>query len=179
VGATVVAVHCNPEHVFSKTPQREVELVAGMGVVGDAHFGATVRHRSRVATDATQPNLRQVHLLSVELFGEFAAAGYDVNPGDLGENLTTAGLDLHALPTGSLLRIGSCLLAVTGVRHPCRQIEAFRSGLLGQVLRRREDGRTERRAGVMGVVIEGGRVRAGDPMTVQVPPTPHTPLMRV
>jgi len=179
VDATVVAVHLNPAHVFSKTPQVELELVAGMGVVGDAHFGATVRHRSRVAADPTQPNLRQVHLLSIELLDEFRTAGYDVTPGDLGENITTAGLDLHAFPTGSMLRIGPCLLALTGLRNPCRQIETFRSGLLGQVLRRDDHGQTERRAGVMAVVVEGGRIRGGDAIATQLPPTPHTPLSRV
>ncbi|HTD48985.1 MAG TPA: MOSC domain-containing protein [Acidimicrobiia bacterium] len=176
---TVVAVHLNPAHDFSKTPQVEVELVPGMGVVGDAHFGATVRHRSRVAADPTRPNLRQVHLLSVELLDEFRTGGYDVKPGDLGENVTTAGLDLHALPTGAMLRIGPCLLAVTGLRNPCRQIEAFRPGLLGQVMRRDEHGLTEARAGVMAVVVEGGRIRAGDSIAAQVPPPPHTPLTRV
>jgi MOSC domain-containing protein YiiM len=178
VGA-VVAVHLNAEHVFSKAPQVELDLVAGMGVLGDAHFGATVRHRSRVAADPTQPNLRQVHLLAVELLDEFCTAGYDVKPGDLGENITTAGLDLHAFPTGSLLRIGPCLVAVTGLRNPCRQIETFRSGLLGQVVRVDEHGHPERRAGVMAVVVEGGRIRAGDSIAVQLPPTPHTPLTRV
>lgn len=179
VDTTVVAVHLNAAHVFSKTPQVELELVAGMGVMGDAHFGPTVRHRSRVAADPTQPNLRQVHLLSAEVLDEFRTAGYDVKSGDLGENITTARLDLHALPTGALLRIGPCLLALTGLRNPCRQIEEFRSGLLGQVLRRDEHGGTERRAGVMAVVVEGGRIRAGDSIAVQVPPAPHTPLVRV
>lgn len=150
-----------------------------MGVVGDAHFGATVRHRSRVAADPSQPNLRQVHLMSVELLGEFAAAGYDIKPGDIGENITTSGVDLCGLATGSLVRVGPCLLAVTGLRNPCRQIEDFRSGLLAEVLRRDERGQTERRAGVMAVVIEGGRLRVGDRLAVQLPPTPHTPLCRV
>lgn len=146
-------------------------LVAGMGVEGDAHFGATVRHRSRVAADPTQPNLRQVHLLQGELLEELSAAGLTVAPGALGENITTRGIDLLASSTGTILRVGEdVLVAVTGLRNPCRQIEHFQDGLLDRVLDRDVDGRLIRRAGVMGVVVRGGKVTVGATIDAQPPP---------
>lgn len=178
--ATVVAVHSSPDHGFSKKMVRRVELIAGIGVAGDAHAGSTVRHRSRVRTDPTRPNLRQVHLIASELFDALGEVGHDVAPGDLGENITTAGLDLHALAVGSVLLIGDeALLAVTGLRNPCAQIERFRPGLLQHVLFRCSDGEMVRRAGIMSVVVRGGAVEAGDTITVADPPGPARPLERV
>ena len=155
-------------------------LVAGVGVVGDAHAGPLVQHRSRVRADPTQPNLRQVHLIAGELFDELADAGHRVAPGDLGENVTTSGIDLHRLPVGSVLRLGgTALVAVTGLRNPCAQIEAFQSDLLEQVVHRDGSGALVRRAGVMGVVVLGGTVGVGDAIEVSEPPGPARPLDRV
>lgn len=178
--ATVHAVHRAEHHTFGKRSHDEIELVAGLGVRGDAHAGATVRHRSRVRVDPTRPNLRQVHLIGAELFDELRMDGVDVAPGELGENVTTAGIDLHALATGTVLRLGgSALVALTGLRNPCGQIEAFRTGLLDVVRRRGDDGEVEYRAGVMSVVILGGIVRRNDPIEVAPPPSPPVPLRRV
>ncbi len=117
----------------SRSGVPEIRLVEGQGVEGDAHAGETVRHRSRVAVDPTRPNLRQVHLIQRELFEELAAQGLSVAAGEMGENITTAGLDLLALPEGTRLRIGpQAEVVVTGLRNPCGQIEAFRPGLLRQ-----------------------------------------------
>ncbi len=175
--ATVTAVHASASHGFSKDTVASVTLLEGLGVVGDAHAGATVKHRSRVARDPDQPNLRQVHLLHAELFDELAAAGFAVGPGDLGENVTTKGVDLLTLPTGTRLRLGdTAVVEVTGLRNPCVQIERFRPGLLAAVAVRRPDGTTLRKTGVMTVVRSGGEVRPGDGLTVELPPSPHRPL---
>ncbi|MFI7589174.1 MOSC domain-containing protein [Spongisporangium articulatum] len=177
--AQVLAVHSSPVHEFSKDPQAEIVLVEGWGVEGDTHAGITVQHRSRVARDPSQPNLRQVHLIHAELHDRLRATGHDVRPGQLGENVTTRGVDLLGLPTGTLLHLGeTAVVEVTGLRNPCRQIEGFQAGLLAEVLHD-EEGRVARTAGVMGVVRAGGHVRPGDPLTVVRPDAPHAPLAPV
>lgn len=174
------SVHASAGHDFSKHEVAQIRLIAGIGVQGDAHAGSTVQHRSRVKADPTQPNLRQVHLIHEELLAELAAQGFQVPPGDLGENITTAGIDLLDLPVGTTLRIGkSALLAVTGLRNPCHQIEDFQTGLLSQVVFRRADGQLVRKSGVMTIVVQSGSVRAGDPIDVSLPPLPHARLERV
>ncbi|MEF2073415.1 MOSC domain-containing protein [Consotaella aegiceratis] len=176
----VLDVARDSSHRFSKQPTESIQLVAGLGVEGDAHLGATVQHRSRVAADPTQPNLRQVHLIHTELFDELKAEGFAVAPGDLGENITTTGIDLLALPVGTLLAIGeTALIALTGLRNPCAQIEKFQAGLLKAVLPRGPDGQVIRKAGVMAVVLSGGPVRPGDAIRVSLPPEPHHPLERI
>ena len=178
--AVVVAVSRDGEHRFSKVVVEEITLLAGLGVEGDAHLGRTVQHRSRVAADPTQPNLRQVHLLHAELFDELRGKGYDVAAGQLGENVTTRGIDLHGLPRGAVLRIGpDAVVEITGLRNPCLQIDRFRSGLLKEVMRRADDGALIRKGGIMGVVRAGGRIRPGDPIAVDLPPQPHEALDRV
>jgi MOSC domain-containing protein YiiM len=250
--SVVVAVSRNGTYAFSKPVREEIMLVAGLGVEGDAHAGTTVKHRSRVRSDPSQPNLRQVHLLAAELFDEVRQQGYEVAPGQLGENVTTRGIDLLRLPAGTILRFGrppasaadpaepggaaalsgimaaartatlstetaAALAAVTaaaerdahhppadahyppadahhapadapdarpavivaGLRNPCAQINGLRPGLLGCVLSRDEAGNPVRKAGVMGVVLRGGRVVPGDPVAVDLPPRPHVPLERV
>jgi len=173
----VLSVSLRPGHSFSKTLAPEIRLVAGLGVDGDGHFGETVQHRSRVRDDPTQPNLRQAHLIHAELFDELADKGFKVAPGELGENITTRGVDLLALPTGAILRIGAnARVELTGLRNPCRQIEAFQNGLVAAVLERTTDGRLIRKAGVMGVILSGGVVRAGDAIEVDLPASPHRPL---
>lgn len=177
---SVEAVHRREVHRLSKTSHPWLHLVAGLGVAGDAHFGATVKHRSRVASDPAQPNLRQVHLLHGELHDELRAAGFDVGPGDIGENITTRGIDLLALPTGALLRIGpTALVALTGLRNPCKQLDDLHPGLRGAVLNRSPDGELIRKAGVMGVVVLGGPVEVGDTIEVAPPPGPPVPLAPV
>jgi MOSC domain-containing protein YiiM len=176
-GGTVIAVHRSPTHNFSKASAPAIRLIAGLGVEGDAHAGETVKHRSRVARDPTQPNLRQVHLIHAELHDELRAAGFDVKPGDMGENITTRGLDLLSLPTGTRLRIGSAaLIEVTGLRNPCLQLDQFRTGLMQATLDRDAAGNLIRKAGVMAVVLSDGTVRAGDAIEVTLPAPPHRAL---
>ncbi|MFG2646651.1 MOSC domain-containing protein [Streptomyces sp. NPDC048436] len=181
MGASVTAVSSNGTYSFTKPNRPGITLLAGLGVEGDVHAGVTVKHRSRVAQDPTQPNLRQVHLIHAELFDELAAQGFEVAPGDLGENVTTTGIDLLALPVGTLLRLGgTAVVEVTGLRNPCPQIDAFQKGLLKQVVGRDEaTGEIVRKAGIMSVVREGGEVRPGDAIEVELPIGPHRPLERV
>ena len=178
--AIVTAVGRGPEHTFSKPSVERIRLVAGRGVEGDAHHGRTVQHRSRVARDPTQPNLRQVHLIHAELHDELRRRGFDVGPGQMGENVTTRGVDLLALPTGTRLALGDeAIVEVTGLRNPCVQLDRFRQGLMAVVLDRDEQGSLVRRCGVMGVVLRSGDVRAGDAIAVELPPPPHVTLAPV
>ena len=173
----VAAVSRSPAHSFSKASEGSIRLVAGLGVEGDAHQGTTVKHRSRVARDPSQPNLRQVHLVHAELFDELRGAGFEVSAGDIGENVTTRGLDLLGLPTGARLHLGAdAVVEVTGLRNPCVQLDRFQPGLMAAVLDRDADGKLVRKAGVMGVVLAGGEVRPGDSIAVELPPAPHGPL---
>jgi MOSC domain-containing protein YiiM len=174
----VLAVHRSRSHSFSKFTEDEgITLVAGLGVDGDAHAGPTVRHRSRVARDASAPNLRQVHLMHAELFGELMAAGFPVWPGELGENITTQGVDLLALPSGTRLALGhAAVIELTGLRNPCVQIDRFQRGLMAAVLARNAQGGLVRKAGVMAVVLAGGMVRPGDAIAIERPALPHRPL---
>lgn len=177
---SVVAVSRSKSHRFSKSPEMNIRLIAGQGVEGDAHSGETVKHRSRVRVDPTQPNLRQVHLVHAELHEELTAAGFKVHPGDIGENITTRGIDLLGLPAGTLLRIGrTSVVRITGLRNPCTQLDGFQQDLTAAVLDRDAEGRLVRKAGVMSVVLEGGEVVPGDPITVELPPQPHLPLAPV
>jgi MOSC domain-containing protein YiiM len=166
----VVAVARDGKHRFSKQRVASIAILAGLGVEGDAHKGDTVKHRSRVAVDPSQPNLRQVHLIHAELFAELAAKGFEVRPADLGENITTEGVDLLSLPTKSVLSIGNeVVLEVTGLRNPCTQIERFQPGLLAAVIDRNSRGELIRKAGIMTVALNGGVVRPGDPISVALP----------
>ncbi len=177
MGAEVVAVSRSATHTMSKRNELSIRLVAGLGVEGDAHAGETVKHRSRVARDPSQPNLRQVHLIHAELFDELAEAGFAIVPGQLGENVTTRGLDLLALPTGTQLRLGvDAVVEVTGLRNPCAQLEGISRGLMSAVLDRDEQGGLVRKAGVMGIVLAGGEVQAGDAIQVEMPAAPHRAL---
>jgi MOSC domain-containing protein YiiM len=166
---TVLAVHCSPTHSFSKQPALSIRLIAGLGVEGDAHAGETVKHRSRVPRDPTQPNLRQVHLIHAELLNELNAAGFNVQPGDLGENITTRGLDLLALPTGTRLTIGTAAIELTGLRNPCVQLDRFQQGLMQATLARDADGNLIRKVGVMGVVLVGGDILPDDNICMEIP----------
>jgi MOSC domain-containing protein YiiM len=178
--AEVVAVSCSRTHSLSKGNQTAIQLLAGLGVEGDAHAGTTVKHRSRVARDPQQPNERQVHLIHAELHEELRDAGFDVSAGQMGENITTRGIDLLGLPTGTRLHLGpEAVIKITGLRNPCAQLDRIQGGLMAAVLDRDEAGNLVRKAGVMAVVIAGGPVRPGDAITVALPPTPHRPLAPV
>ncbi len=173
---TVVAVSRSPEHGFSKTPRDAITLLAGLGVEGDAHAGKTVQHLYRVKLDARAPNLAQVHFLHAELFDEMADQGFAITPGAMGENVLTRGLDLLAMPTGTLFRLGEAVVEISGIRDPCRKIDVLGRGLTKALLGRDADGSPIRKAGIMGVVVEGGVVRAGDTVQVTLPAEPHRPL---
>ena len=178
--ASVLSVSRSRSHDFSKANEDHLVLIENYGAEGDAHAGETVKHRSRVAVDPDQPNLRQIHLLHQELLASLAGKGFDIKAGDLGENILTTGVDLLGLPTDTILAIGAEVkLRVTGLRNPCAQIESFRTGLLQEVVTRGADGQIVRKAGVMSVVIAGGIVKPGDEIRVILPALPHLPLERV
>ena len=173
----VVAVARSAKHEFSKAAALSIRLLPGLGVEGDAHCGATVKHRSRVARDPTQPNLRQVHLIHAELIEGLRADGFAVDPGTMGENITTQGLALLDLPAGARLRIGpEAVIEVTGLRNPCSQLDRYQAGLTLAVLGTGPDGELMRKAGVMGVVVEGGRIEPGHRISVDLPDPPHRRL---
>jgi len=176
----IIAVSRDGEHRFSKENQAVIELIAGLGIRDDAHAGSQVQHRVRVRENPNRPNLRQVHLIHSELFEELAAAGYDLYPGAIGENITTRGLNLLQLPTGTKLHLGSnAVVEVTGLRNPCRQVDAFSPGLMGALLFKHPDGNVGRKSGIMAIVLEGGEVRPGDLIRAELPQQPHQPLKAV
>jgi MOSC domain-containing protein YiiM len=181
---SVLAVHRSDTHTFSKEPVDVITLLPGLGVEGDAHLGAQVKHRSRVAADPTQPNLRQVHLVMSELLDEVRSAGHAIDHGQLGENVTTTGIDMIGLPVGSILRLGdTALVALTGLRNPCKQIRDVGDGVLKMMFvdgeRYSRPGEQVGRTGVMGVVLAGGTVRAADPIAVRFPAGELTPMQKV
>jgi MOSC domain-containing protein YiiM len=174
---SVVAVSADSQHRFSKPNLDSVRVIAGFGIEGDSHAGATIQHLGPMRADPTQPNLRQVHLIHSELHGELRDLGYDVKPGELGENITTRGIDLLGLPQGTRLRIGSeAVLEVTGLRSPCHQLNTFQPGLLKQVIHTDADGTVVRKTGIMSVVLTTGVIHPGDPIVVDLPTGPHVPL---
>jgi MOSC domain-containing protein YiiM len=178
--AAVAGLSRSAGHRFSKDATDRLTLLAGLGVDGDCHAGSTVQHLSRVRRDPGQPNLRQVHLMAAELYDELTEKGFELAAGQLGENVTTTGVDLLALARGTRLSIGAeVVLEVTGLRNPCVQIDRFRPGLLAEVLFRDAAGQVVRRAGVMAVVVAGGEVGVGDTITVEPPPPPLSPLAPV
>jgi MOSC domain-containing protein YiiM len=176
----VTAVSRSARHTLTKPNEDRIQLLVGLGVEGDAHSGATVKHRSRVARDPSQPNLRQVHLVHAELHDTLREQGFTVSAGQMGENVTTRGIDLLGLPTGARLYLGDrAIVEVTGLRNPCAQLDRIQPGLMGATLERTPDGSLVRKAGIMGVVLEGGDVRPGDPVRVELPPGGHRPLAPV
>src|SRR5215510_15155199 len=177
LAGTIEAVHRSAAHTLSKPGQASIRLLAGLGVDGDAHMGVLVKHRSRVAPDPSKPNLRQVHLIHAELLDELAARGFAIEPGAMGENITTRGIALLALPRGTRLRLGAdAIVELTGLRNPCAQLDRLRPGLMALVLDRDDEGRLIRKAGVMGIVVEGGLVRPADPIGVTLPLDARRPL---
>ena len=180
MNGAVTAVSRSPIHSFSKPNQEFIKLIAGLGVEGDAHMGEKVQHRSRVAKDPNQPNLRQVHLIHAELHDELRERGFDVSAGQMGEIITTRGIDLLGLPTGARLHIGkTAVVEITGLRNPCYQLDDFQKGLMKAVLDRDEQGNLIRKAGVMGIVVVDGEVGVPDGIRVEIPHEPHEPLKPV
>ena len=180
MNGVVTAVHKSPAHTMAKPIEPVIRLLAGRGVDGDAHMGETVKHRSRVARDPSQPNLRQVHLIHAELHDELGRRGFAVRAGDMGENITTRGVDLLALPTGTRLRLGAeAVVEITGLRNPCKQLDGLQPGLMQAVLDRDRRGNLVRKAGVMAIVLVGGDVRPSDAIAVELPVPPHHPLQPV
>jgi MOSC domain-containing protein YiiM len=177
MSSVVTAVSRSATHTMSKPNEPAIRLLVGLGVEGDAHNGQTVKHRSRVRRDPSRPNLRQVHLIHAELHDELLAGGFDVQPGQMGENVTTRGLDLLALPTGTRLHLGdAAVIELTGLRNPCVQLDEIANGLMAATLDRDEQDNLVRKAGVMSVVLAGGEVRAGDPIRVELPAGQHRSL---
>ena len=180
MNAKVIAVSLSTAHSLSKANQESIKLLAGLGVEGDAHAGETVKHRSRVAKDPSQPNLRQVHLIHAELHDELKAKGFDIFPGQMGENITTEGIDLLGLPTNTKLYIGEkAAIQVTGLRNPCAQLDGFKKGLMAAVLDKDRQGNIIRKAGIMSIVLADGIVNTGDSINIQLPPKPFRSLERV
>jgi MOSC domain-containing protein YiiM len=173
----VTAVSCSGTHTLTKPTQGRIRLLTGLGVDGDAHQGATVKHRSRVARDPSQPNRRQVHLIHAELHDELVSAGFAVAAGQMGENVTTRGIDLLGLPVGTRLCLGeTAVVEVTGLRNPCAQLDRIAPGLMAATLDRDEHGHLIRKAGIMSTVLTDGEVSPGDPIRVELPPEPHRAL---
>jgi MOSC domain-containing protein YiiM len=176
----VIAVCQSATHTMSKLKVSKIRLLEALGVEDDAHQGVTVKHRSRVAKDPTQPNLRQVHLIHAELHDELREKGFNIVEGQMGENITTRDLDLLVLPKGTKLHIGkSALLELTGLRNPCYQLDGLQQGLMAAVLDKDLEGNLIRKAGVMTIVLESGDVLTGDTIRVELPPLPHQPLQVV
>ncbi|MHB8574404.1 MAG: MOSC domain-containing protein [Dehalococcoidia bacterium] len=178
--AVVESVHSSASHTMSKPGTPSVRLLAGLGVEGDAHLGTTVQHRSRVARDPSQPNLRQVHLIHAELHDELRGQGFAVPAGAMGENITTRGIDILGLPTGTRLQLGAdAIIEITGLRNPCAQLDRVQPGLMAATLGRDAQGNLVRKAGVMAIVLTGGEIRPSDPIRVVLPPEPHLGLAPV
>jgi MOSC domain-containing protein YiiM len=175
----VISVSVRDGHGLGKIACDAITLIAGEGVDGDAHRGVTVKHRSRVARDPSQPNLRQVHLIHGELLDEVGAKGFDVKPGELGENILTRGIDLLSLSTGTILRMGSAAIEITGLRNPCQQLNGHSEGLMNALITRGDNDVLIRKGGVMAIVLIGGTVRVGDAVTIEQPRGTHQPLVPV
>jgi MOSC domain-containing protein YiiM len=180
MSGVVTAVSRSATHTMTKPAQTSIRLLKALGVEGDAHLGETVKHRSRVAKNPSTPNLRQVHLIHAELHDELRRAGFGLAEGQMGENVTTRGIDLLALPTGARLHLGdTAIVEITGLRDPCHQLDGIQPGLMAATLARDERGRLIRKAGVMAIVCAGGEVRPGDAIRVELPPVPHRALQPV
>jgi len=174
----IVSVQVGGKHDFSKAATEAIRLIENYGVEGDAHAGATDQHLYHIRRFGSHPNLRQVHLIQAEFFDQVFAHGHTVGPGDLGENIATRHIDLLSLPTGTRLRLGpEAVIELTGLRNPCHQIDTFQSGLLQHCKTVTPDGAVARKAGVMSIVLQGGVVRPGEFIEVEMPPEPHVPLV--
>jgi MOSC domain-containing protein YiiM len=173
----VMSLSKSETHTFQKINQKKLNLIKGLGIEGDAHMGKTVKHRSRVAKDPSQPNLRQVHLIHSELHDELEGLGFKIKAGEMGENITTKGIDLLSLPKDTILNIGkNARIQITGLRNPCNQLNIFKKGLMNAVLDKDENGDLIRKAGIMGIVLEGGVIEVEDTIEIILPDKPHIKL---
>lgn len=177
--AKVIALSKSASHTLKKENYNSLELLKGLGVNGDAHMGKNVKHRSRVARNPYQLNLRQVHLIHGELLEELKTNGYHIIPGQMGENITTSGIDLLSLPKDTILKIGVSSIQITGLRNPCYQLDGIQPGLMKAVLDKDADGNLIRKAGVMAIVLEGGTIETGDEISIEYPEKPHQALEKV
>lgn len=174
---TVIALAYDALHRVSKRPTERVRLIAGLGVEGDAHAGLTMQHRSRWVKQRTVANVRQVHLIHAELFDALQHQGFDIVPAQIGENVTTRGINLLGLSTGTRLRLGEeAVIEITGLRNPCAKLDGIASGLMQAVLEKGPGKRLIRKAGVMATVVASGEVRVGDGIRIVHAPAPHCPL---
>ena len=113
----------------------------------------------------------------MEILSELNDKGFSVIPGELGENITTQGIDLLSLPQGCQLHIGkTTIIELTALRNPCVQIENFQTGMLKEVISKDKQGKIMRKLGMMGVVLSGGHVQPNDEITIQLPEQPHKSL---
>lgn len=178
--ASIKSVNCSAAYTFTKAPMEFITLIEGIGVEGDIHSGKTIRHRSRVRKDPTLPNLRQVHLIHTELHAELNENGFEIGPGEMGENITTSGVDLLALPRNTILHLGDLAqIQVTGLRNPCIQLNTLSPGLLKAVVDKDAEGNVIRKSGIMAIVLKGGHVKPGDLIRVELPAGPHVALEKV
>lgn len=176
----VLSLHKSATHSMEKFASDSLKLITDFGVEGDVHAGATVKHRSRLLTQKHKPNLRQVHLIGKELHDELAEKGFEVKPGQMGENILTKDIDLMALPEGSMLQIGEEVeLVIQGIRNPCKQLNGIHKGLMKAVLDKDSEGNLIRKAGVMATVKKGGWIHRNDKIHVTYPPQPHKALVCV
>ena len=176
----VIALSKSKSHTMSKGSEKSIELLKGLGVKGDAHMGEKVKHRSRVRQNPDQPNLRQVHLIHSELHTELIEKGFDIKAGEMGENITTLGIDLLALPKDTLLKIGdAAVVKITGLRNPCTQLDGLQEGLMQAVLDKDSRGALIRKSGIMGIVLQGGEIIVGDKIEIEYPSQPFIKLDRV
>ena len=176
----IISLNKSPKHCLSKQPYASISLLKGLGVEGDVHMGKTVKHRSRVAKDPTQPNFRQIHLIPNELFTELRLLGFEVRAGEMGENITTEGINLLELPKDTILKIGlEAKIKITGLRNPCNQLNSIKSGLMQAVISKDASGNLIRKAGVMGIVIEGGVITLDDHIEIHLPSKPFEKLDKV
>jgi len=175
--ASVLAVARDAGHNFSKPVCDSINVVTGLGVEGDAHYGKLIQHLYRIKKEPNDPNLRQIHLIHRELHEELRAKGFDIAPGDMGENVTTQGIDLLGLPRGTVLKFGEeAAVEITGLRNPCYQLNDFREGLMKACLDKAEDGSVIFKSGIMGIILKDGTIKTGDQIRVELPDGPHTPL---
>lgn len=175
----VVAVACDSKHNIIKPVQAHITLIAGWGVEGDAHAGETIQHRYDKRRNPTAPNLRQIHLMHAELFDHMADQGMTVRPGQMGENITTRDIDILSLPQGTRLKLGNAVIELTGLRNPCKYLNTIAPGLMKACLAKHKDGTPFPQSGVMGMIIAGGIVKAGDAIEIVLPEKPHHRLLPV
>jgi len=176
----IIALSKNPIHNVSKQNHNELILLEGLGVEGDVHMGKTAKHRSRVAKNPLQPNLRQIHLIESELYEELKLKGFDIQPGQMGENITTSDLDLLKLPENTILKIGAqAEVLITGLRNPCNQLNGIQDGLMQAVIEKDSSGNLIRKAGIMGIVTKGGKVTLNDNIEVKFPSKPFVRLEKI